>query len=161
MMKLNVLICTGFMIFALPGIGLCEPAIIGGGGFSLGEPFDPQRSEFQVQSAEDGIVYRVKPKSDNKHAEHVLLRITKTHLIHRITVFSTATSSAQCATEKDSLRKEFERTYPKLGYYAMDEAEMFYEDPRTYTIECVKSADNARLKTEYSDDALGGLEALR
>ena len=78
--------------------------------------------------------------------------------IHRITVYSREMKSTQCEIAKNELRASVEKKYPALGYYAMDESEMFYEDPRTFTIACVASGNKKRLKREYSDDALSKLK---
>ena len=52
------------------------------------------------------------------------------------------------------LRIQTEKQLPQLGYYAMDQSEMFYQDDRTYTLECVNTDDGIRLRQEYSDDKL-------
>ena len=52
------------------------------------------------------------------------------------------------------LRIQTEKQFPKLGYYAMDQSEMFYQDDRTYTLECITTEDGIRLRQEYSDDKL-------
>ena len=57
-------------------------------------------------------------------------------------------------TEMTALRKQTEKEFPALGYYAMDQSEMFYQDDRTYTLECIKFDGGIRLRQEYSDDKL-------
>jgi hypothetical protein len=44
-----------------------------------------------------------------------------------------------------------------MGYYAMDQSELFYQDDRTYTLDCIKTDDGIRLRQEFSDDKLANL----
>ena len=95
--------------------------------------------------------------ADANAIDYVLLRLTADQRIHRITVFYKPESVADCDTEKTQMRKELEKKYPDLGYYAMDVSELFYQGPRTLSIECVEAGKANRLKVEYSDDVLGKL----
>ena len=82
------------------------------------------------------------------------LRITKKQQIHRISAFSPILSAVDCETRMTQLRKQTEKQFPGLGYYAMDQSELFYETDRTYTLECINTNGGIRLRQEYSDDKL-------
>ncbi|MGD8926219.1 MAG: hypothetical protein PVG20_05185 [Thioalkalispiraceae bacterium] len=137
-------------IFAFP---VYANPIIGEAGFELGQSFDPNVKGVE-RLQQDDVVYKTKPPSDTNDVAYVLLRITADQHIHRITVFYTPQSPAECDTRKNTMRKEIEKKYPDLGYYAMDDSELFYKEPRTLTIECVATEKKNSLKVEYSDDAL-------
>ena len=132
-------------------------AITGEGGFNLGEIFDTGSSRVENNTIEKEIVYKIKPAIPSDKIDYISLWITPSNQIHRIAVYSIEMKSTQCEIEKNSLRSSVEKKYPTLGYYAMDESEMFYEDPRSFTIECVASGNKKRLKREYSDDAIATL----
>lgn len=145
------------LIFALlfsPGVCWAASAISGGGGYNLGEVFNPQQVAVEKLQIDKSTVYKLRPQPATQNLDYLLLRLTPDMRIYRITIYSPEMPGAQCESEKNNLRKATEQRYPKLGYYAMDESEMFYEDPRTFTIECITSDNKTRLKTEYADDAL-------
>ncbi len=151
------LFCLVIWLLFFPGMSLYAATITGDAGFKLGDILDIQKSAAQKLTIEKDTVYKIIPESSANNIAYVLLRITRDKRIHRITVYSNEMTAAQCDTEKNALRKAVELKHPNLGYYAMDESEMFFDEPRTFTIECVVSGRNNRLKTEYSDDALAKL----
>ena len=143
-----------FGLWIISEITWSAAAITGEGGFNLGEVFDTSSAGVEKRTVEKEVVYTVKLVSPSDTIDYISLQITPSNQIHRITVYSQELASTRCEIEKNALRSRVEKKYPTLGYYAMDEAEMFYEEPRTFTIDCVASGDKKRLKREYSDDAL-------
>lgn len=123
-------------------------------GYTLGAVLDKQQVLRETKADDGAIVYSVKPLSSEQQVDILTLRITQKQQIHRISAFSPLLSAADCQTRMTQLRKQTEKQFPKLGYYAMDQSEMFYEADRTYTLECVNTADGIRLRQEYSDDKL-------
>lgn len=129
-------------------------AIEGIAGYTLGSVLDKQQV-LKESKAEDGVtVYSVTPLRSAQQVELLTLRITQKQQIHRISAFSTILSAADCQTRMSQLRKQTEKQFPVLGYYAMDQSELFYEADRTYTLECVNTDTGIRLRQEYSDDKL-------
>ena len=123
-------------------------------GYRLGDVLD-KKQVLNETKAEDGVtVYSVKPLASDKHVNILTLRITPKQQIHRISAFSHVLSAADCQTQMTQLRIQTEKQFPRLGYYAMDQSEMFYQDDRTYTLECVDKDEGIRLRQEYSDDKL-------
>jgi len=135
---------------------ISESGIRGEAGFVLGDVFNPDSPGVERLSRQDKSVYRVTPGDTANSADYLLLRITADKRIHRISIFSRKMSAVQCSDERFKRRKAIEEKYPELAYYAMTESEMFYNDSRTLTIECVRSDGEIRLKTEYADDVLAG-----
>jgi hypothetical protein len=123
-------------------------------GYTLGAVLDNQQVLKKTITDDGAIVYSVKPLSSEQQVDMLKLRITQKQQIHRISAFSPVLGAADCQTQITQLRKQTETQFPKLGYYAMDQSELFYEDDRTYTLECVKTDDGIRLRQEYSDDKL-------
>lgn len=131
--------------------------IEGTSGYLLGDKFNTA-NVVDIKKSDDGSkIYIVKPVSDGDLVARLAIRITPDGLIHRITADSSVISSAECYTRMNNLRKSTEQDHPDLGYYAMDQSELFYQSNRTYTLECIKSEDGTRLRQEYSDDELAGL----
>ena len=123
-------------------------------GYTLGDVLNKE-SILNEKQAEDGaIVYTVKPLQPVPQVDILNVRITPTRQIHRISAYTSKLGAAQCQTEMVALRKQTEKRLPALGYYAMDQSEMFYQDDRTYTLECIKFDGGIRLRQEYSDDKL-------
>ena len=123
-------------------------------GYTLG---DVLNKDFilKEKKAEDGTtVYTVKLLQLASRVDILTVRITPTQRIHRISAYTPNLSAAECQTEMTSLRKQTEQHFPALGYYAMDQSEMFYQDDRTYTLECINTEGKVRLRQEYSDDKL-------
>lgn len=147
---------TVLCLSLLTAMSVSASPITGGAGFDLGQRFDPKAAKGEKLN-QDGVVYKTAPLAGTKDIDYVLLRLTADHRIHRITVFYKPESIADCDTEKNQMRKDIEKKYPGLGYYAMDVSELFYQGPRTLSIECVESGKENRLKVEYSDDVLGKL----
>ena len=123
-------------------------------GYTLGEPLD-KKLVLNSQKANDGAnVYIVKLLKPEKLVATLAIRITQAQQIHRISAFSPVMTAVECENEMAALRKQTEKEFPALSYYAMDQSEMFYQDDRTYTLECVSSEAGLRLRQEYSDDKL-------
>lgn len=123
-------------------------------GYTLGDVLD-KKQVINETKADDGVtVYSVKPLSSEQQVNILTLRITQKQQIHRISAFSPVLTDADCQTQMTQLRKQTEKQFPKLGYYAMYQSEMFYQDDRTYTLECVNTDDGIRFRQEYSDDKL-------
>ena len=136
------------------GFNVYAADILGIGGYTLG---DVLNKEFILNEnkTEDGVsVYTVKPLQPAPRVEILTVRISPTQHIHRISAFTPILDAAKCQMEMTSLRKQTEQRFPALGYYAMDQSEMFYQDDRTYTLECINFDGGLRLRQEYSDDKL-------
>jgi hypothetical protein len=142
------------VLFLSPAITLSAAKISGEAGFALGEYFNPQKQVAKPLATDDDTVYRVEPRTSLKKIDYVLLRLGQENRIKRITVFSHAMEPEFCQIKKQDLRKSMEIQHPMLGYYAMDDSEMFYEDSRIFTIECVTYDGKVRMKREYSDELL-------
>jgi hypothetical protein len=123
-------------------------------GYLLGDRFNPRKAVAQHESGDGASVYTVRPRKSDALIERLALRLTPQGQIHRISAFSPPMSAAACQLKMDSLRKQTERQFPSLGYYAMDQSELFYEGDRTYTLECIHEKGKVRLRQEYSDDKL-------
>ena len=142
------------VLIGLISISAQAADIQGIAGYTLG---DVLNKEFilNTKKAEDGVtVYSVKPLQSAPQVDILSVRITPTGQIHRISAFTSKLNAAQCQTEMTALRKQTEKEFPALGYYAMDQSEMFYQDDRTYTLECINYHGGLRLRQEYSDDKL-------
>ncbi|MGD8577635.1 MAG: hypothetical protein PVG13_11135 [Thiohalophilus sp.] len=125
--------------------------------YKLGDKLDTS-NVINIEKSDDGTkIYIVKPVSNDTLMSRLAIQITSKGIIHRITADSSVISSAECYTRINNLRKSTERDHPDLGYYAMDQSELFYQGDRTYTLECIKSENGSRLRQEYSDDKLAGL----
>lgn len=146
---------TATLIFlSVISVGAQATDIQGIAGYRLGDVLD-KKQVLNETKAEDGVtVYSVKPLASDKHVNILTLRITPKQQIHRISAFSHVLSAADCQTQMTQLRIQTEKQFPRLGYYAMDQSEMFYQDDRTYTLECVNTDEGIRLRQEYSDDKL-------
>ena len=141
-----------FLAISLPTTQAAD--ITGIAGYTLGDVLD-KRQVLNETKSDDGItVYAVKPLSSTQQIDILTLRVTQKQQIHRISAFSPVISAANCQTQMNQLRKQTENQFPKLGYYAMDQSELFYEADRTYTLECVDNDAGIRLRQEYSDDKL-------
>ena len=123
-------------------------------GYTLGDDLDKQRVLNETKADDGATVYSVKSLTSEQQVNILTLRITGNGQIHRISAFSPVLTAAECQTQMRQLRIQTEKQFPKLGYYAMDQSEMFYQDDRTYTLECVNTTDGIRLRQEYSDDKL-------
>ena len=123
-------------------------------GYMLGDVLDKKRVLNETKADDGATVYTVKPLSSEQQVNILALRITPKQQIHRITAFSPVLTAADCQIQMTQLRIQTEKQLPQLGYYAMDQSEMFYQDDRTYTLECVNTDDGIRLRQEYSDDKL-------
>jgi len=147
----------GFVIIFLLGMSdasVQAADIQGIAGYTLGDVLD-KKYVLNATKADDGaIVYNVKPLTAKKQVDMLTLRINQKRQIHRISAFSPIQSAVDCQTLMTQLRRHTENQFPKLGYYAMDQSEMFYQADRTYTLECVNTDGGIRLRQEYSDDKL-------
>ena len=123
-------------------------------GYTLGDVLDKQRVLNETKTDDGATVYSVKPLTSEQQVNTLTLRITQNQQIHRITAFSPVLTNADCQSRMTQLRIQTEKQFPQLGYYAMDQSEMFYQDDRTYTLECITTEDGIRLRQEYSDDKL-------
>lgn len=141
-------------LLCITSAGAQADDIQGIAGYTLGDVLDKKRVVNETK-ADDGVtVYTVNPLNTERQVYILKLRITQKQQIHRISAFSPILTDADCQTRMTQLRKQTEKQFPKLGYYAMDQSEMFYEGDRTYTLECVNTNDGVRLRQEYSDDKL-------
>jgi len=145
----------GLVIF--PNASVLAGDINGIAGYTLGERFDPKAASGKKKSDDDAIVYTVKPLTTDARISILTIRLTKQQQIHRISAYSAVVTPADCQTRMDQLRKQTEKQFPLLGYYAMDQSELFYQDDRTYTLDCIKKEGGIRLRQEYSDDKLANL----
>ena len=123
-------------------------------GYTLGDVLDKNHVLNETKMDDGATVYSVKPLTSEQHVNILTLRITQKQQIHRISALSAVLTSADCQSQMTQLRIQTEKQFPQLGYYAMDQSEMFYQDDRTYTLECVNTDDGVRLRQEYSDDKL-------
>ncbi|MDH5182230.1 MAG: hypothetical protein OEY07_21425, partial [Gammaproteobacteria bacterium] len=64
------------------------------------------------------VVYKVKPNNPSEMTDYIILRLTPSGRIHRITVYSREMKSTQCEIAKSELRRNVEKKHPNLGYYA-------------------------------------------
>jgi hypothetical protein len=128
--------------------------ITGVAGYTLGDVLDKGKVLDETKSDDGETIYTVKPLGSVQQFDLLTLRLTQKQQIHRISAFSPILSAADCETRMTKLRKQTEKQFPTLGYYAMDQSELFYEADRTYTLECIKSNRGIRLLQEYSDDKL-------
>lgn len=143
------------ILLLLVGITSSRAADIEGiAGYSLGTTLDKIYVINETTSDDGATVYRVKPLSPAQQVDMLTLRINQQRQIHRISAFSSLLNAADCQTRVTQLRKQTEKQYPDLGYYAMEQSELFYEADRTYTLECIKTDKGIRLRQEYSDDTL-------
>jgi len=138
----------------LTSAGAPAADIQGIAGYMLGDVLDKKRVLNETKADDGAAVYTVKPLSTEQQVNRLTLRITPKQQIHRITAFSPILTAADCQIQMTQLRIQTEKQLPQLGYYAMDQSEMFYQDDRTYTLECVNTDDGIRLRQEYSDDKL-------
>ena len=123
-------------------------------GYTLGSVLEKQQVLNETKANDGTSVYSVKPLGSLQQVAMLTVRITQQQQIHRISAFSPVLSAADCQTRMMQLRKQTEKQFPKLGYYAMDKSELFYEDDRTYTLECINTDDGIRLRQEFTDDKL-------
>ena len=145
-----VFVCL--MCFSAFGVQASD--INGIAGYTLGDVFD-KKLALDTQMSESGkTIYTVKLLKAEKLVDTLTIRVSKKQQIHRISAFSIAMSAAECQTQMNVLRKKIENRIPSLGYYAMDNSELFYQNERTYTLECIKSDDGVHFRQEYSDDNL-------
>jgi hypothetical protein len=123
-------------------------------GYRLGEILD--KTLVLTEAKEDGgaVVYRVKMLASEPLVELLTVRITTQQQIHRISAYSPVLTEKDCQTRMTELRIQTEKQFPKLGYYAMADGELFYQDDRTYTLDCARLDGAIRLRQEYSDDKL-------
>jgi len=138
----------------ITGTGVQAADIQGIAGYNLGDVLDIQRVLNETKADDGATVYSVKPLTSEQQVNRLTLRITGNGQIHRISAFSPVLTAAECQAQMTQLRIQTEKQFPKLGYYAMDQSEMFYQDDRTYTLECITTEDGIRLRQEYSDDKL-------
>jgi hypothetical protein len=137
--------------------GALAADINGIAGYRLGETFDKKTALAEQKSDDNAIIYTVKPLVADSRISILTIRLTKQHQIHRISAFSPVMTPAECQTRMDQLRMQTEKQFPMMGYYAMDQSELFYQDDRTYTLDCIKTDDGIRLRQEFSDDKLANL----
>jgi len=147
--------CIAMLFFlGITSAGAQTADIQGIAGYSLGDVLDKKQVLKETKADDGATVYTVKSLTAEQQVNRLRLRITQKQQIHRITAFSHVLTDADCQTQMTQLRIQTEKQFPTLGYYAMDQSEMFYQDDRTYTLECVKTDDGIRLRQEYSDDKL-------
>jgi hypothetical protein len=123
-------------------------------GYKLGETLDKKQVVSETMADDGATVYTAKPLKPEQQIDIVTVRITPKQQIHRISAFSPVLADATCQEQMTLLRKQTEKQFPGIGYYAMDQSEMFYQDDRTYTLECVNKEGGVRLLQEYSDEKL-------
>lgn len=128
--------------------------IQGIGGYTLGEALDEKLVLKETKTSDGVTLYRVKPIAASPQVDLITLRITRKRQIHRISADSPVLTETDCQTRMSRLRVQTEKQSPELGYYAMADGELFYQDDRTYTLDCVKTDSGIRLRQEYSDDKL-------
>jgi hypothetical protein len=122
-------------------------------GYALGDVLD--KKHVLREKVDAGMtVYRVKPIAPDPQIDLLTVRTTDTLRIHRISAYTTVLTDKACQHRMTQLRIETEKQFPELGYYAMADGDLFYQDDRTYTLDCVKTEDGIRLRREYSDDKL-------
>lgn len=141
-------------ILSITSAGAQAADIQGIAGYSLGDLLDKNRVLTEAKASDGATIYSVKPLTAEQQVDMLMLRITSKQQIYRISAFSPVLTTTDCQTQMKQLRIQTEKQFPTLGYYAMDQSELFYEDDRTYTLECVKSEVGMRLRQEYSDDKL-------
>jgi len=145
---------TMLVFLCITGASAQAADIQGIAGYTLGDVLDKQRVLNETKADDGTTVYSVKPLTTEQQVNILTLRITQQQQIHRISAYSPVLGDADCQSLMTQLRIQTEKQFPRLGYYAMDQSEMFYQDDRTYTLECVTSDDGIRLRQEYSDDKL-------
>lgn len=126
-------------------------------GYKLGDSFDKKTALSEEKANNDAIIYTVRPLVADARISILTIRLTKRQQIHRISAYSAVMTPADCQTRMDQLRKQTETQFPMLGYYAMDQSELFYQDDRTYTLDCIETNGGIRLRQEFSDDKLANL----
>jgi len=145
---------TILFVLCITSFGVQAADIQGIAGYTLGEILDKKQVKIESRTDDGATVYSVNPLNAEQLVNILTLRITGNGQIHRISAFSSVLTAAECQTQMTQLRIQTEKQVPKLGYYAMDQSEMFYQDDHTYTLECVNTEDGIRLRQEYSDDKL-------
>lgn len=146
--------CVLLCLIYIPSPSTLAADIEGIAGYTLGTVLDKQQVLKETKMDDGATIYRVKPVGSPPQIELLTVRITQSHQIHRISADSPVLSAADCQTRMTQLRKQIEQQFPTLGYYAMDQSEMFYEADRSYTLECVNTDAGIRLRQEYSDEKL-------
>lgn len=120
-------------------------------GYALGDKLASDKVE-QTKSNEDGSKqYRMKTSAP---IAEVWVQSNKQQVIYRITGYSQPLSPIVCAERVKAMRKDIETNKPGLGTYAMDDAEMYYDEQRTLVFQCEKLGNEKRLRIEYADDRL-------
>jgi hypothetical protein len=125
-------------------------------GYTLGETLDKRQVLHETKAVDGATVYTVKPLRLEQPIDIITVRITSKQQIHRISAYSPVLTAGECEDQMVQLRKATENRFPGIGYYAMDQSEMFYNKDRIYTLECVEREGEIRLLQEYSDDKLAG-----
>ena len=147
--------CIAILFFlCITNFGAQAADIQGIAGYTLGDVLDKKRVLNETKADDGATVYTVKRLNSKQQVNILTIRITQKQQIHRISAFSPVLTDADCQSRITQLRIQTEKQFPKLGYYAMDQSEMFYQGDRTYTLECVNTDDGIRLRQEYSDDKL-------
>ena len=78
----------------------------------------------------------------------------KASLIYRITAYSKTMLMTECYNHMNAMRSATEERFQDLDYYAMGDNEMFFDDTRTFTLECAEVKGGAQLIQEYADDKI-------
>lgn len=120
-------------------------------GYALGDKLPTDKIE-QTKSEKGGST-RYRMKSATSKTE-VWVQSNKQQVIYRITAYSQSLSPIACAERVNAMRKDIETNKPGLGTYAMDDADMYYDEQRTLVFQCEKFGNEKRLRIEYADDRL-------
>lgn len=128
---------------------------IGGiGGFALGESFRADQAS-GGPAVEDGLtVYTVAPRVPGDYVQTLRVGVNREHRIARLTASAAPMDAVACRNAMNEMRRTTEERSPQLGYYAMQNSELFFEGTRSYTIECVQTGAGQVLRQEYWDEAL-------
>jgi hypothetical protein len=125
--------------------------ISGIGNYQLGDLLNEANIEKISQDQDGTNVYHMQAP---RQVELLTLRVNAKKQIYRISGYSPLLSDTGCIQALSELRSQIEKTSPQLGYYALDQGEMFYQGNRIYTLECVNHSGGVRLLRDYLDETL-------
>ena len=123
-------------------------------GYTLGMPLREVTVLSTVTSEHGDKEYQVQATSVNNVETVWLLGSKDGERVGGITARSIAISSTECLAQLSSTIDDIRQRYPDSGYYALDDADMFYQKERSVIVSCQKAGKLNRLVIEYRDDLL-------
>ncbi len=130
--------------------------IQGIGGFALGDGFDARVAAGVVRADDSSSSFVVEPDNPDRYVQMLQIATNPEKRISRISASSSPMAPKECQQAMNAVRKRTEDRFPSLGYYAMNNSDLFFEGDRSYTIECIKTDRGVVLRQDFWDDALEG-----